>query len=82
MPVLSELAGVGLPDWIDALLRILFIVALMTVNAFGLIYLERKVLARFQARVGPTKTGPIGTLQSIADALKLATKEVQKPNGI
>ena len=79
MPVLSELAGVGLPDWIDAILRIIFIVALMTVNAFALIYLERKVLARFQARVGPTKTGPIGTLQSIADALKLATKEDVRP---
>ena len=77
--VLSEFAGVSMPDWIDALLRIIFIVALMTINAFALIYLERKVLARFQARVGPTRTGPIGTLQSIADALKLITKEDVRP---
>ena len=77
--VLSEFAGVSLPDWVDALLRIVFIVALMTINAFALIYLERKILARFQARVGPTRTGPIGTLQSIADALKLVTKEDVRP---
>ena len=77
--VLSEFAGVSMPDWIDALLRIVFIVALMTINAFALIYLERKILARLQARVGPTRTGPIGTLQSIADALKLVTKEDVRP---
>lgn len=77
--VLSEFAGVSMPDWIDALLRIVFIVGLMTINAFALIYLERKILARLQARVGPTRTGPIGTLQSIADALKLVTKEDVRP---
>src|SRR3990172_2415169 len=73
--VLSEFAGVGMPDWIDALIRMVFIVALLTVNALGLIYLERKVMARFQARVGPTRTGPLGLLQSVADAIKLVGKE-------
>lgn len=77
--VLSEFAGVSMPAWIDALLRVVFIVGLMTINAFALIYLERKILARLQARVGPTRTGPIGTLQSIADALKLVTKEDVRP---
>ena len=77
--VLSEFAGVSMPAWLDALIRIVFLVALMTVNAFGLIYLERKVLARFQARVGPTRTGPIGMLQSIADAVKLVSKEDVRP---
>ena len=77
--VLSEFAGVSMPDWVDALLRVVFIVGLMTINAFALIYLERKILARLQARVGPTRTGPVGTLQSIADALKLVTKEDVRP---
>ena len=77
--VLSEFAGISMPDWIDALLRVIFIVALMTINAFALIYLERKILARLQARVGPTRTGPMGMLQSIADALKLVTKEDVRP---
>ena len=77
--VLSEFAGISMPDWIDAIIRVMFIVALMTIIAFALIYLERKILARLQARVGPTRTGPIGTLQSIADALKLVTKEDVRP---
>ena len=77
--VLSEFAGLGLPDWVDALIRIVFIVALMTVNALALIYLERKILARFHQRVGPTRTGPFGMLQSAADALKLLTKEDVRP---
>lgn len=79
MPVLSEFAGVSMPDWVDALLRLVFIVGLMTINAFALIVLERKVLARFQARVGPVYTGPFGSLQSIADAVKLLTKEDVRP---
>ncbi len=77
--VLTEFAGINLPAWVDALIRIVIITGLMTLNAFALIYLERKVLARFQARVGPTRTGPIGMLQSIADALKLLTKEDVRP---
>ena len=77
--MLSEFAGIGMPDWIDALIRLVFIVALMTINALALIYLERKVLARFQARVGPTRTGPMGILQSLADAIKLLTKEDVAP---
>ncbi len=77
--VLSEFAGVQLPDAVDALIRLVFIVLLMTVNALGLIYLERKVLARFQARVGPTRTGPLGMLQSAADGIKLLAKEDLRP---
>ena len=77
--VLSEFAGIAMPDFVDALIRILFVVMLMTINALALIYLERKILARFQARVGPTRTGPVGILQSTADALKLLTKEDVRP---
>jgi len=51
------------------------------VGAFGLlwtllgIWIERKVAARFQDRVGPNRVGPFGLLQSIADAVKIILKE-------
>ena len=65
--------------FIDSLLKILSIVGLMTVSAMGLIYLERKIAARFHMRLGPTRTGPAGLLQSVADALKLVGKEDIRP---
>ena len=41
----------------------------------SLTWLERKALGRLQRRLGPTRTGPFGLLQPIADAVKLVRKE-------
>lgn len=40
-----------------------------------LIWIERKVAARFQDRVGPNRAGPFGLVQSFADAIKIILKE-------
>jgi NADH-quinone oxidoreductase subunit H len=69
----------GLPSWIDAIIRILIVVTVMTIVVVYLTYGERKVVARFQQRLGPTRTGPAGLLQGFADALKLVTKEDIRP---
>ncbi len=43
------------------------------------IYGERKVLARLQQRIGPSRTGPWGIFQTLADAVKLVLKEDVRP---
>ena len=43
------------------------------------IYGERKVLARLQQRIGPSRTGPWGIFQTLADAVKLVLKEDIRP---
>jgi NADH-quinone oxidoreductase subunit H len=51
------------------------------VSAFLGIWAERKVSARMQDRLGPTRVGPLGLLQSLADGIKLIVKEDVAPEG-
>ncbi len=48
----------------------------------GVIWAERKTLARLQQRVGPSRTGPSGILQTAADAIKLMLKEDVRPRDV
>ena len=45
----------------------------------GYTYMERKVLARIQDRIGPNRAGPLGIFQGLADAVKMLTKEDVTP---
>jgi NADH-quinone oxidoreductase subunit H len=47
---------------------------LMSVSA-GLIWLERRLLALWQDRYGPNRVGPFGSLQVLADMIKILSKE-------
>jgi len=67
--------------WLDALAGLIVIVALMTITVLALIYIERKIWARIQQRLGPMRVGPHGTLQTLADAIKLIGKEDLRPAG-
>ena len=79
MPFLEAGAVFGIWNWTDAIVRILVVVLVMTIVVVYLTYGERKVIARFQQRLGPTRTGPGGVWQGFADALKLVTKEDVRP---
>ena len=59
--------------WIVVGLLVMFTV--LSVVVLSLVWLERKVLGRLQRRLGPTRTGPMGLMQPVADALKLILKE-------
>jgi NADH-quinone oxidoreductase subunit H len=52
----------------------IIILALLTAFAY-MTLIERRVIARFQRRVGPNRAGPLGLFQPIADALKMIFKE-------
>lgn len=56
----------------------LLIVLLMVVDIF-LVWVERKVVARFQDRLGPNRLGPFGLIQPFADIIKLIIKEDTTP---
>ncbi|NIJ12977.1 NADH-quinone oxidoreductase subunit H [Saccharomonospora amisosensis] len=62
------------PWWLVAGKALVIFVLLLLITLFCVVY-ERKVVAYMQMRVGPTRVGPWGTLQSLADGLKLALKE-------
>ncbi len=54
------------------------IVALLTAFAY-MTLIERRVIARFQRRVGPNRAGPFGLGQPVADAIKMMFKETFLP---
>ena len=85
-------------QWVDTLLRswmsptaavivecVLVGVCLLlgyAVIALALIYIERKVCAFFQCRLGPNRVGPYGVIQSVADMFKMLIKEIIHTKGL
>ncbi len=55
------------------------ILGYLTFNVLFLIWLERKVSAHAQRRLGPMEVGPHGTLQTVADMVKLLSKQLVTP---
>ena len=61
--------------WVGVVIKAVLILAIISaVAGFGT-FIERKVLAFMQRRLGPMHVGPYGLLQIAADGIKLFTKE-------
>jgi NADH-quinone oxidoreductase subunit H len=67
-------------NYIWALIYILLIFAGISMAVIAMNWLERKILAHMQVRLGPMRVGPHGLLQPVADALKLLIKEDIMPS--
>ncbi|MGD1990960.1 MAG: NADH-quinone oxidoreductase subunit H, partial [Chromatiales bacterium] len=68
-----------LPEVIQVLLKIIAIVLPLMLMVAYYTLLERKVISYMQVRIGPNRVGIKGSLQPIADALKLMFKEIVLP---
>jgi len=60
----------------EMVMTALIYLTVFAVAGLFLVLMERKVAARFQLRVGPNRVGYKGMLQTLADALKLVSKEL------
>jgi len=69
-------------DLVEIIIKGLIVILVLFGCAAYMTLLERIVLARVQLRIGPTRVGPLGLLQPIADGIKLLTKERFQPAGV
>jgi NADH-quinone oxidoreductase subunit H len=79
------LRGWGLHDGLSTVIQFFIGITVLIVFAMVLdillVWVERKVVARFQDRIGPNRIGPFGLIQPFADIIKLIIKEDITPAG-
>jgi NADH-quinone oxidoreductase subunit H len=66
----------------SAIIKVVLAFLLLMVTAIVLVWMERRVVAFMQNRVGPNRAGPFGILQTLADGLKLLLKEQVTPRKV
>lgn len=83
--LMSVFTNWGMPELaariLVGFLGVLLLITLLMVLDILLVWVERKVVARFQDRIGPNRVGPFGLIQPFADIIKLMIKEDITPGG-
>jgi NADH-quinone oxidoreductase subunit H len=83
--LMGILTGWGMPEVaaqvLIGFLGVLLLISLLMVLDIFLVWVERKVVSRFQDRIGPNRVGPFGLIQPFADIIKLMIKEDTTPGG-
>ena len=73
---LTSLMPEALAIFIECVIVGICLLLLYVIIAIIMIYMERKVCAAFQCRLGPNRVGPWGSIQVICDVFKMLTKEI------
>ena len=78
-----SLFGLFLPSWLAYVmtcgLLAFIVINVMVLSTALYTWFERRMIGRFQARLGPNRWGPFGLLQPFADVIKLIVKEDTTP---
>ena len=74
--LLTSWMPVELAVFLECVIVGVCLLLMYAVIAILMIFMERKVCAAFQCRLGPVRVGPWGTLQVICDVFKMLTKEI------
>ncbi|MEO8356499.1 MAG: complex I subunit 1 family protein [Chloroflexota bacterium] len=83
--LLGIFTGWGMPEITAQILigfiGVLLLITILMVLDIFLVWVERKIVSRFQDRIGPNRVGPFGLIQPFADIIKLIIKEDITPAG-
>jgi NADH-quinone oxidoreductase subunit H len=71
----ADLSAFNNDPWWLTLLKCVVVFVFLVVTTLLMIWAERRVIGRMQARLGPNRVGPLGVVQGLADGIKLALKE-------
>ncbi len=81
LPAFVDFLGANLP-LVRFVVAVLGVLLLSVPTAFLIIYLELKIIARMNLRVGPNRVGPWGAAMSVVHGLKVLMKEDFAPTGV